>query len=163
MKSKVQIGLEGEIKAMGILGNIFDELFHIGGISPYDIIAKKGAQLYGINVKTGKTGFTMSKNNLIALLKGLPSVIPSFFLIYDDYACFFSLKEEYSIIPDADTSTSKTKLYINEDSIYADFVNEVKPRGRITIPQTIRSLLGLKDGDIVKIGDVQKITKEAEV
>lgn len=162
MKSKVQVGLEGEIKAMGILGNIFDEVFHIGGGSPYDIIAKKGSQLYGINVKTGENMFTLSKNNLIALLRGLPNVIPSFLFVHKDYACFFSLKEEYSIIPDADTLTSKTQLYINEDSVCVDFINEIDSKGRMTIPGTARSLLELKDGDFVKIGNVQKVTKEAE-
>jgi len=42
------------------------------------------------------------------------------------------------------------------------FVTEVDSRGRITIPQTIRSLLGLKNGDFVKVGKVIKVTKEAE-
>ena len=41
------------------------------------------------------------------------------------------------------------------------FVTEVDSRGRITIPQTIRTLLGLKDRDIVRIGNVQKVNKEA--
>ena len=42
------------------------------------------------------------------------------------------------------------------------FIAEVDSRGRITIPQTIRSLLGLKDRDFVKIGNVLKVTKEDE-
>ena len=42
------------------------------------------------------------------------------------------------------------------------FIAEVDSRGRITIPQTIRSLLGLKDKDFVKIGNIQRVSKEAE-
>ena len=42
------------------------------------------------------------------------------------------------------------------------FVTEVDSRGRITIPQTIRTLLGLKESDFVRIGNVQKVSKEEE-
>ncbi len=42
------------------------------------------------------------------------------------------------------------------------FVTEMGARGRITIPQTIRTLLELKEKDIIKIGYVQKITKEID-
>jgi len=42
------------------------------------------------------------------------------------------------------------------------FVAEVDSRGRITIPRTIRTLLGVKDRDFVKVGNVQKVAKEVE-
>ena len=42
------------------------------------------------------------------------------------------------------------------------FIAEIDSRGRITIPRTIRTLLGLEDRDFVKIGNVIKVTKEAE-